>query len=100
MLQLSENVEINRNSYRSNDVSARSENGLEENVEEYIKSHDATFTLPIAGTKVTLGARNLDNDEIDLKVSFTEGSEVQGSYILQNHKHNLINYIFQLVNPN
>lgn len=83
---MSDHVEISRNSYRSNDVSARSENGLEENVEEYIKSHDATFTLPIAGTKVTLGARNLDSDEIDLKVSFSEG-EVQGEFTAKIIKH-------------
>lgn len=82
---MSDHVEINRNSYRSNDVSARSENGLEDNVEEYIKSHDATFTLPIAGAKVTLGARNLDSDEIDLKVSFSEG-EVQGELSARNTK--------------
>lgn len=51
--------------------------GLEENIEEYLKSHDVTFKLPIVGSKVTLGARNLDNEEVDLKVSFSEG-EVQG----------------------
>lgn len=95
---MSDNVEINRNSYRSNDVSARSENGLEGNVEEYIKSHDATFTLPIAGAKVTLGARNLDNDEIDLKVSFSEG-DVQGKLTARNTKQKPSNVSFQPVNP-
>lgn len=70
---MSESVEVNRNSYRSNDVQARSEMGLEENVEEYMKSHDVTFKLPIVGTKVTLDARNLDSEELDLKLSFSDG---------------------------
>lgn len=70
-------MEISRNSYRSNDVSGRSEQGIEDHVEEYIKSHDATFALPIAGARVTLGARNLDSDEVDLKVSFGEGRSAE-----------------------
>lgn len=51
--------------------------GLEESVEEYLKSHDVTFKLPIVDSKVTLGARNLDNDELDVKLNFSKG-EVQG----------------------
>ncbi|RZC37777.1 uncharacterized protein BDFB_010887 [Asbolus verrucosus] len=72
--QISESVEVKRNSYTPNEITSRSESSIESNVEEYIKSHDVTFNLPI-GPKLTLGARNLDNDEIDLKLNF--GSEAQ-----------------------
>lgn len=72
LLQLSEAVEITRNSYRANEVSARGDGSIENNVEEYIKSHDATFKLPAVGS-VTLAARNLDNDEIDFKINFGNG---------------------------
>lgn len=81
MLQLTDDVEINRNSYRSNDVSARSEMGFEETVEEYLKSHDVTFKLPLVDSKITLGARSLDNDELDVKVKFSD-ENVQGTFPL------------------
>lgn len=41
-----------------------------------MQSHDVTFKLPFE-SQVTLGARNLDSDEIDLKVKFSE-AEARG----------------------
>lgn len=68
-------MEVSRNSYNGNEVTSRSENSIEDNVEEYIKKHDVTFKLPLE-SKITLGARNLDSDEVDLKLNF--GGEVEG----------------------
>ena len=73
--QVSDDVEINRNSYRSNEVTSRSEMTLDKTIEEYVKSHDVTFNLPMLESKVTLGARNLDDDELDVKLSFSDSSE-------------------------
>lgn len=68
-------VEINRNSYRANEITSRSDASLEDHVENYLKTHDATFKLPILGSSVTLGARNLDQDELDLNVKFSTAAE-------------------------
>lgn len=69
-------MEVTRNA-RSNEInSARSSvSTWEERIENYIQTHDVTFKLPLVDSKVTLGARNLDQDEVDLKVNF--GGEVQ-----------------------
>lgn len=69
--QISDDVEVIRNEYRANEVSARSEQSLEDKVQEYIQSHDVTFKLPFE-SEVTLGARNLDSDELNLKLKFSE----------------------------
>lgn len=68
-------MEVTRNSFRANEVSARSEGSLDENVEDYLKSHDVTVKLPIVGSTVTIGARNLDADELDLKLKFSDSEE-------------------------
>ncbi|XP_063919187.1 uncharacterized protein LOC135134436 [Zophobas morio] len=70
---IGDDVEVSRNSYQPNEITSRSENSIEDTVEEYMKSHDVTFNLP--GTKVTVGARNLDSEELDFKVNF--GGEVE-----------------------
>ncbi|CAH0555709.1 unnamed protein product [Brassicogethes aeneus] len=67
-----ENVEVNKNSYRSNEITSRGDASIEDHVEEYIKGHDATFKLPVVGA-VTVEARNLDNDEINFKVNYNNG---------------------------
>lgn len=64
-------MEVTRNEYRANEVSARGASSIEDRVQEYIQSHDVTFKLPL-GSQVTLGARNLDNDEISLNVKFDQ----------------------------
>lgn len=67
---------MTRNSYSLNDVTSRSEDSIEDHIENYLKTHDVTFNLPIFDTKIALGARNLDNEELDLKVNF--GSPIEG----------------------
>lgn len=75
IFQLTDNVEVTRNSFRANEVSARGEGSLDENVEDYLKSHDVTVRLPIVGSAVMIGARNLDSDELDLKLKFSDSEE-------------------------
>lgn len=43
-----------------------------DSIENYIQSHDVTFQLPIADTKVTVSPRNLDNDELSLNIKFNK----------------------------
>lgn len=69
-------MEVKRNN-NDNVVVGRSSESLEENIENYVKTHDVTFKLPVIGS-VTLGARNLDSDELDLKLDFKSDNEVQG----------------------
>lgn len=76
-MQLTENIEVTRNNYRSNEVLGRSDNSLEEGVEEFIKSHNVKISLPIVGD-LTLDSRSLDNEEIDLKLNFNSGRAVEG----------------------
>lgn len=75
--QISDNVEVVRNEYRANEVVARGEQSLEDNVKEYIQSHDVTFKLPLGESTVSVGTRNLDSDELDIKLKFSESSGVQ-----------------------
>ena len=79
MSQLFDDVEIKRN-----DVTAKSEAGIEEKVADFMKIHDATFKLPIIGTEVTLQGKNLDQDEVDLKINFSDSSEVEGNDVVNN----------------
>jgi len=51
---------------------------LQDFIENYIKSNDISFKLPIVGSTVTLAGRNLDNEELGIKLNFGSGSEVQG----------------------
>ncbi|XP_044755182.1 uncharacterized protein LOC123314128 [Coccinella septempunctata] len=74
--KLSDSVEINKNSYRSNDISARSEASVGDKIENYIKSHDVTFKFPALDSEVTVDARNLDSDSLDVKLRFNSGTEV------------------------
>ncbi|KAK9692582.1 Protein of unknown function (DUF1676) [Popillia japonica] len=72
--KLSDNVEINRNSYRSNEITSRSDVNLEDKIDEYVKSHDFNFKLPF-GSSVTLDAKNLDLDQLNLKLSFSDSTQ-------------------------
>lgn len=49
-------------------------------VEKYIESHDVTFKVPLAGAKVTVSPKNINEDELNLKIKFApEGrSAVEG----------------------
>ncbi|KAL4708496.1 hypothetical protein ACJJTC_014104 [Scirpophaga incertulas] len=76
--QISEAVEVTKND-AANDVTGRSSGDFFDNVESFIQSHDVTFQMPIADTKVTVSPRNLDNDEISLNIKFNkEGARSVG----------------------
>ncbi|XP_058811394.1 uncharacterized protein LOC131676291 [Topomyia yanbarensis] len=68
--KLTDDVEVHGNGYTGN--GARSAAGLMENVEQYLKSHDVTFKLPVANAKVTVSPRNLDSEELSLTVNFAK----------------------------
>ncbi|XP_030768106.1 uncharacterized protein LOC115891705 [Sitophilus oryzae] len=70
--EFSDDVKVTRNSYRSNEISSRSNADYEDKIENYIKSHDVHFKLPVFGS-VTVEGRNLDSDELDFKVNFGTG---------------------------
>ncbi|VEN50392.1 unnamed protein product [Callosobruchus maculatus] len=70
--KVSEDVEVSRNDKPMDEVSQRSLD-LESKVENYVKTHDVTFKLPVGG-KITMGARNLDNDELDVTWKFEDRS--------------------------
>nr|XP_023027491.1 uncharacterized protein LOC111515498 [Leptinotarsa decemlineata] len=73
LLQIGGDIEV-----KSNDIqSGRSMSSLEDRVENFMKNHDVSFDLPIIGSKVTMDAKNLDNTEVNLKIKFGSGSEVQ-----------------------
>ncbi|CAK1594598.1 unnamed protein product [Parnassius mnemosyne] len=76
--QISEAVEVTKND-AGNDVTGRSSGDFFDSIENYIQSHDVTFKLPIADTKVTVSPRNLDNDELSLNIKFNkEGARSVG----------------------
>lgn len=70
---------------------ARGEQSVLEKIENYVQSHDVTLNFPIAGAKVTLAPRSLD-DEFNVNVKFASGarSSVEGK--------SLFLVIFQLFN--
>lgn len=75
--QLTDDVEVRHNGYSNNDVSGRSDAGIFETIENYVQSHDVTFGFPIAGAKVTVSPRNINDEELNLKIKFTnEGRSV------------------------
>ncbi|KAF5305228.1 hypothetical protein FQR65_LT07767 [Abscondita terminalis] len=75
--QILDHVEIKRNGYHANEISGRSGVSLEENVQDYIQSHDVTFKLPFEGSSVTVNSGNLDKDEIDFKLRLSEPGSVE-----------------------
>ncbi|XP_026472436.1 uncharacterized protein LOC113376655 [Ctenocephalides felis] len=70
--QVSENVEISRNSYSANEVDGRSDGSFLDSVEKYLKGHDVSFKMPFGESKVKISPRNLDNDELDISVKFED----------------------------
>lgn len=60
-------------------VVGRSSDSVEDKIEKYVKTHDVTFKLPIIGS-VTLGGRNLESEELDFKLNFSDNeNDVQGN---------------------
>lgn len=54
---------------------------IEDELEDYMKSHDFTIPLSGLGSSVTLEGRRLDNDELSLKLKYDteEKGEVEGN---------------------
>lgn len=75
--QLSDYIQIAKN---GNEVTGRSDDSIETSVEDFIKSHDVTFKLPVIGSTLTFAARNLDQDEVDVKFRFNDG-QVEGKFL-------------------
>ncbi|XP_063389372.1 uncharacterized protein LOC134675142 isoform X1 [Cydia fagiglandana] len=76
--QISEAVEVTKNG-AGNDVTGRSNGDFFDNIENFIQSHDVTFQLPIADTKITVSPRNLDQDEMSVNIKFNkEGARSVG----------------------
>nr|XP_023027129.1 uncharacterized protein LOC111515126 [Leptinotarsa decemlineata] len=67
--QVSEDTEVSRNDISVNDGNIARSGDVEDKIENYIKTHDVTINLPIVGS-VTLGAKNLDNEELDFSLKF------------------------------
>ncbi|OAD62718.1 hypothetical protein WN48_06917 [Eufriesea mexicana] len=74
--QVSETVEVTRNSYPVEEVSGRSEGSFLENVQTYLSSHDVTFKLPMESS-VKVSARNIDDDQLTFDVKFGQGRAVE-----------------------
>lgn len=76
--QISDAVEVTKNG-AANDDTGRSTGDFFDSIENFIQSHDVTFMLPIADTKITVSPRNLDNDELSVNVKFNkEGARSVG----------------------
>ncbi|XP_045780812.1 uncharacterized protein LOC123877906 [Maniola jurtina] len=76
--QISDAVEVTKNG-ASNEATGRSSDDFMDTIESYIQSHDVTFQMPIADTKITVSPRNLDNDELSLNIKFNkEGARSVG----------------------
>ncbi|XP_066581924.1 uncharacterized protein [Prorops nasuta] len=74
--KVSETVEVTRNSYPVEEVSARSEGSFLETIQYYLTSHDVTFKLPF-DSSVKVSSRNLEDDELSFNVKFGEGRAVE-----------------------
>nr|CAI5870016.1 unnamed protein product [Callosobruchus analis] len=46
---------------------------IQDEVINYFKGNDLSVDLPLIGSKATLDARNMDNDEVSLKLNFGSG---------------------------
>ncbi|CAF4838431.1 unnamed protein product [Pieris macdunnoughi] len=74
--QISDAVEVTKN---GNEATGRSNGDFLDSIENYIQSHDVTFKMPIADTKITVSPRNLENDELSLNIKFNkEGARAVG----------------------
>lgn len=102
--QVSDDIEVRQNGFSDNEISARSESGILDTVESYLKSHDVTFKVPVADAKVTISPRNINDNELNLKIKFNEETgPVEGKYFVFIFKliFLLIFFLFtQLVNQN
>ncbi|XP_060529382.1 uncharacterized protein LOC132703882 [Cylas formicarius] len=72
-LQVTDDLSVIPHSGRS----SAEEPTFETYLEDYIKSKEVSFDIPLIGSTVTLAGRNLDNEELDFKLKFDADSEVQ-----------------------
>nr|XP_040229099.2 uncharacterized protein LOC120953334 [Anopheles coluzzii] len=70
--QISDDVEVRSNGALVSE--GRAPTGLVEQIENYVRSHDVTFKMPIAGARVTVSPRNLEQDELNVTFNFPAGS--------------------------
>ncbi|XP_017770556.1 PREDICTED: uncharacterized protein LOC108558226 [Nicrophorus vespilloides] len=54
-------------------------NTIEDTLAHYIQNQEINFDLPAVGSAVSLSARNLDDDEVDVKVKLSTGAEARKS---------------------
>ncbi|KAJ8967771.1 hypothetical protein NQ317_001142, partial [Molorchus minor] len=66
-------IKVTRNDYQFNNAIGRSENTLENGIEEFVKSYDFRFNLPYIGS-VMVDSRNLDNEEYKIKLKLSDDS--------------------------
>ncbi|KAH8311805.1 hypothetical protein KR044_008125 [Drosophila immigrans] len=76
------NMEVHSNGQQVAAVSearANSADGFLEAIENYIKGHDVSVNLPMADAKITVSARNLDNDQMSLNLQLNndDGAETE-----------------------
>ena len=77
-MQVSETVEVTRNSYPVDEMSGRSlsgEGSFLETVRTFLASHDVTFKLPFESS-VKVSSRNLEDDEMSFDIKFGQGRAV------------------------
>lgn len=73
--QLFNDVEVRQNGFTGDDNSARSaDEGIAGTIEQYIASHDVIFNVPVADAKITVSPRNINEDELSLKIKFADGA--------------------------
>lgn len=77
-LQVSDTVEVTRNSYPVDELSGRSlsDGSFLETVRGFLASHDVTFKLPLE-TAVKVSSRNIDDDELSFDIKFGAGRAVE-----------------------
>lgn len=66
--QVSDDTDLDTDEQDEEEDVARSGSSIEDKIENYVKAQEVTLDLPF-GT-VQVGARNLDNDQMDIKFKF------------------------------
>lgn len=78
--KLFENVEVRKNGFVAADNQARSAEGetVVDSIEKYVESHDVTLNVPVAGAQITISPKNINDDEMSLKIKFAPGGRSVG----------------------
>ncbi|EDV90703.1 uncharacterized protein LOC6569735 [Drosophila grimshawi] len=95
------NLEVRTNGQRVAPISearASTSDGFLDAIENYIKGHDVSMSLPMADAKITVSARNLANDELSLNLQLNnedaDASDIEargkkGNIFKKGKKHRL-----------